>query len=148
MTMSRDRVRFFLPRRYFQPHNNTSNGMWIDTCIRVLEKSFGTQDFGCFNWQTYLKHHTDGVWITCRPSQFARFIVYRCEADECINGVKDLQPQLQPETDLYTQIAKIAHVRREDVKAVLQAANYQGSFSPALNPNEIDVSTNEHKHPF
>jgi len=138
MAMSQDRVRFFLPYRYFQTRPS-SNAMSRDTCVRVLVQAFGNT--ACF-WRSQMERHTDGFWIRCRPSQFARFIVHRHDADECINGVKDLRPAIVGEHDPYQRVADATGVDRNSVKRVLLAACWEPS---ACQDDEFDVSCNRHR---
>ena len=61
--------------------------------------------------------------IECRPSQFARFIVLRYDANEGINGVRDLEPRMvQPSSraikTLYEQVGDSIGVDSHVVKTV------------------------------
>jgi len=103
------------------------------TCIEVLQKAFNMSP----SESGGLMHsRSEGFEIICRPSQFARFIIYRHEAGECINGIRDLQPELVEADDRYTAIANSTGVHRAAVKLVLQAVNWQGRPDPTV----IDVS--------
>lgn len=136
MAMSKDRVRFYLAARYFQSHR-TSNGMTRDTCIRLLFKAFGMTSSQSLE---RMSRFHNGFWIKCRPSQFARFIVYRHQDGDCINGIRDLQPQLVEPVDVYAQIANETGVTHDTVRRVLRAAEYV----PTTRSDEIDVSKNPH----
>lgn len=154
MTMSRDRVTFFLPTRYFTGRaSRGSNGMSRSTCIKVLSKAFGPPAQHCTvgGWTEVFDLHQNGFNIVCRPSQFARFIVYRHDADECINGIKDLAPVLAlpvvPET-LYDNLAK--QFAKEGVlhnvtKRLLCQANIENVALENTPDAWFDVSRNPHK---
>ena len=134
-----DRVRFFLPKRYFQTRV-TPKGMSKGTCLHVLCKAF---DMLMSESQDLMQRYPDGFHIVCRQDQFARFIVYRNDAGECINGIKDLEPELITGTKItnpYDQISRCTGVERDDVKRVLQAANYSGGGDCSAFPtNEVQV---------
>ncbi len=136
MAMSKDRVRFFLPHRYFQNSaRNGNNRMSRDTCKDVLCKAFGmsrSESDHMMRW------HPEGFTILCRPSQFGRFIVYRYDTNECINGVKDLQPEVIPKPDVYDDVSRITGVERDSVKRVATALGYS-CRSPGIS-SQIDVS--------
>ena len=105
-TMSQEYIQFMLPHRYFQP-SYTQNGMRRETCITLLTEVFGLCDA---DWNRLMCEYSDGIRIRCRPDQFARFIVRRYDTNECINGVKDLEPKIimptKPVT-LYDQAARL-----------------------------------------
>ncbi len=92
MTMSKDRVEFYLPPRYFQTAAG-HNGFARMTMQKILRGAF---DMDFTESADLMKAYPHGFGIQCRPSQFARFIVYRHDADEGINGVRDLKPSLIP----------------------------------------------------
>lgn len=145
MAQSKDRVKFFLAPRYFQI-KQTSNGMCRSTCIEILRRAFGPPPGPTVGntWATEMAKHSGGFWITCRPSQFARFIVYRCDADECINGVKDLNPTLvDAESDLYEELGKQFSIPRSMVRDLALALGYaDGDDGHAVQQQSIDVSGN------
>ncbi len=121
MAMSKDKVEFFLGHRYF---DGSCNGMREQMCNKILQESFGM----LYNEiRGIMKEEPKGFHITCRPSQFARFIVLRHEAGECINGIRDLNPKIvdQP-TDLYDEAATITGISRADVKRVAYALGFSG----------------------
>jgi hypothetical protein len=63
MSMSKDRVRF----KFTDNQNNK------DACIQAAVRAFGMERHeACSAFNTYRV-------IVCRPSQFARFIIYRSE---------------------------------------------------------------------
>lgn len=67
-TMSKDRVRFTIPHRRI-------NSKMID----VIHKAFGFDA----HWSAeQAQENGRGLNITCRPSQFARFLIYRDEAGQ------------------------------------------------------------------
>lgn len=110
MTMSKDRITFFLPPRYFTgTPSSSTNGMSRATCLTILGKAFGPprQHTRCSTWNEVMDLWSCGFRIVCRPSQFARFIVYRANANECINGIKDLNPAIVPEQKPETTYSKL-----------------------------------------
>ena len=139
--MSRDRVTFFLPKRYYQTGQRASNGFSLSTMQRILLRSFGMQHGESYK---LMNANPRGFTITCRPSQFARFIVYRCDVDEGINGIRDLTPEIHAErsTDIYTIVAKAQLVSRETVKMIGDAL---GFLPLNLAPKDcVDVSKRDH----
>ena len=78
--MSEDRVRFFLHFRYYQQMGMNN----------VLCRAFG-MDLDTV--QELRRANDGGFWIVCRPSQFARFMIYR-DAAGINNGFKDLNAVL------------------------------------------------------
>lgn len=143
MTKSKDRVNFFLPKKYFQRHaTNMSSAMERNVCKGILKRAFGISSNDSHHM---MQEWPEGFWITCRPSQFARFIVYRNESGNCINGIRDLKPKLVPEEpDVYSQLAEITGVCRQDVKTVLTAVNERAeqivNQSSSSTYGELDVS--------
>ncbi len=98
MTMSKDRVRFTLPCRYFQSGRHSMQEVLRKTFGMTLEESGGLMD-----------HYPRGFEIECRPSQFARFIILRYQMNEGINGIRDLKPKIvQPSKpmDAYQRVAE------------------------------------------
>ena len=85
--MSEDRINFFLHYRYYKPELN-----------EVLVKAFGLTEHQVLCLR---KDNPHGFWVHCRPSQFARFMIYRDETG-MVNGFKDLNAALvepsKPET--------------------------------------------------
>ncbi len=124
MAMSRDRVEFKLRDRYFQKrysgYHRGGGGMERSICQKVLLLAFGIP---MDESDSLMDLHPTGFKIRCRPSQFARFIVYRNEIGECINGVKDLNPKLVTpvESSLYTRISEETHESIDTVGRVLRA---------------------------
>lgn len=113
-------VRFFLAPRYFQPHE-TANGMTRDRCLVLLDRSFGV-----FGWSNLMRSHSDGFWIKCRMDQFASFIIERHRDGNCINGIRDLNPQYVDPLEEYQNIADDVnkkpgiHLTASEVKAVCE----------------------------
>ena len=145
--MSPDRIQFFLPRVYFQANTGSRNGMQRATCISVLSKAFGPPES---SWASIMQDYPEGFIIRCRPSQFARFIVFRHEAGECINGIKDLNPHILIPTPPETVYEKVTRelegvVNRTHVYQVLQQA---GLLDKEVAPDVslFDVSKNPHDH--
>ena len=84
MTMSKDRVRF------------TLTGSMLCKCRMegVLNKAFNINVKTAESYLNYDKDHdSKTVVIICRPSQFARFLIYRNEAD-IDNSFKAIKPEL------------------------------------------------------
>lgn len=113
--MSKDRVRFFVGNRYY---DNCRDGANYSDTQRVLLKAFGIS----LNESHKLMDGTSGFWIVCRPSQFARFLIYRNEAG-LKNGFMDLAAKLQPAcgADPITQLAADASVSFMLTQRVVQA---------------------------
>lgn len=133
MTMSKDRVRFFIGEKYFG-----------HKLIKVLQQSFNISK----GESSHLMQEP-GFWVFCRPSQFARFMIYRNEAG-IQNGFMDLRAELvTPEKpDAYMELADITGISREDVKKVVHAIGYTNDILrgklKSLRPASpaIDVSRN------
>ncbi|MEE8608960.1 MAG: hypothetical protein V3S55_15255 [Nitrospiraceae bacterium] len=138
--MSKDRVKFFLCGRYFT-NGQSQSGMTRERCIPIILKAFGMPRNLV---HAVMDGSPQGFWIVCRPSQFARFIVYRHESGQCINGIKDLEPELidppSPLT-LYQQVANKVRMDYEVVSLVLNAAKVHDGEVPCA-VDTIDVSRN------
>ena len=144
-----ERVKFFLPARNF---NGTHGGFSQMTMQGILRQAFGMTH--CKS-ATLMARFKKGFWITCRPSQFARFIVYRAETGEGINGIKDLQPELfvlEPKPNAYVILAEA--VGDISVSAAQRMADLMGITpvdirrllcfdSRAAEPVVVDVSKNK-----
>jgi hypothetical protein len=91
--------------------------MRAETCQKVLKRAFNMS----FSESRMLmaKNSYNGFQIVCRPSQFARFIVYRFDTDECINGIKDLAPELFTPTTVYDDVAGVINLRGRDFSSDL-----------------------------
>lgn len=157
MTMSRDRVRFRLPSRYFQRHvGPRSNGMSRADCARVLQDALGLSPAEC---QALFEAFPDGFRVQCRPSQFARFIVLRHDAllrapNAGVNGVNDLEPELvvPAQVDGFEALASCTGASRDQVRELVHALGLtkreveerlSGTIRP---PYDVDVSTNRNAH--
>ncbi len=76
--MSKDRVKFMLSDTQDQKHMN----------IKAASRAFGISQSvarGLF---------VRGSLVICRPSQFARFIIYRVEEGITVNRIRQLKPKL------------------------------------------------------
>lgn len=137
MTTSKDRVQFFLPHRYFVEGPASINHMSRDDCKRVLGKAFS---LGLDEGDRLMDENPNGFTIVCRPSQFARFIIFRYMYGNCINGVRDLEPELQPKDnfDPYARAARELHMEQSCVRRVAEALGFVPSEKS--RPNMIDVS--------
>lgn len=141
MAMSKDRVRFYIGSNY------TLTSIRRETMADVLKKAF---DMDVRDALEYLSN-SYGVWITCRPSQFARFMIYRNDAG-IQNGFKDLKAKLVgvQEIDPSQEISSIAGVSVRAVQDVISALNLDSDWLKrrvrglsSLKQNiEIDVSQN------
>lgn len=115
-------VHFTLPSRYFTGSRSPgNNGMSRETCQRVLRDAFSLP---IMTWHDIMARNSNGFDIVCRPDQFARFIVARFEADECINGIKDLNPHYVAPRDAYDDIADRVGLDRAKVIDVLKAVEH------------------------
>ncbi len=137
-------VRFFLAPRYFASNKNSgSNSMHRDTCVDILGRCFGPP---CENgsWRSRMIEQHNGFHILCTPAQFGEFIIERYDANECINGIKDLKPEVhlcKPLTPtLYSQVAEETGITRFVVQRVLAAAKIADSIIG--KPTYIDVTEN------
>ncbi len=104
-----------------------------ETCATILASIFGflhkstsgesdQTTSALRHWDIFLDANPEGFHILCRPSQFARFIIRRHEAGECINGIRDLAPTLLSEwNDPSYEISRRIGVNLETVRAVLRA---------------------------
>lgn len=155
--ISRDRILFRLPERYFQNYQ-TSNGFRRATMVQVLITAFNMQRNEV---NQLMDRHPGGFNIMCRPSQFGRFIVLRCDANEGINGIKDLIPKIVQEAppSRRKQIIDVIRSRHSmatnDVCAVigeLENMNaldgdwYDEVVHRQKTPFHIDVSTRSSTH--
>lgn len=135
MAMSKDRVRFFIGDRYFAlPSAKIMIG-------KVMARAFGISAMASDSWL-----RDGGVWVTCRPSQFARFLIYRNEAG-ITNGFMDLHAELVAvrTDDIYDVLAAKAGVTRHEAKLVSQALSFgSGDVEQKLRARftELDVSKN------
>ncbi len=143
MTMSKDHVRFTLPFRYFQSGLQSSNGFSRATLQKILHKVFSmlhSESAGLMDACKLVPKCVDGFEIECRPDQFARFIVMRCDAGEDINSIRDLKPRIvQPSSrTLYEQVGDSIGVDSHVVKTVALALAAWNLRPP--KPAFIDVS--------
>ncbi len=139
MAQSVQVVRFFLAKRYFNGafHGQGKSGMDRGTCQTVLNKALSVG----WDWGKMMNQHPEGFWIICRQDQFARFIIERHQLGNCINGIKDLEPELvQPKT-IYERISDYTNVPVEAVKRVVNTLNYSGFNCHSTPMNEIDVTS-------
>ncbi len=141
--MSKDRVCFFLSHYYY----DSGNGMAMQ---EVLSKAFG---MGLGQSIGLMQDNSWGFWITCRPSQFARFMIYR-NAAGMKNGFMDLKAELVEQVAVrnnpYDRIADDVNLPWQSVKLVLDAL---GLSKTEVSENlkrvsicpELDVSQNPAK---
>lgn len=118
VAVSKDRVRFHLAPHMLQKGKcGYSN---------VMERAFGLK-------RRSLSHDLicSGVTIICRPSQFARFMIYRNDAIQAgnirgCNTFSEMNPELieAEKPDIYSRLARATGVPREDVKKVTLALMY------------------------
>jgi hypothetical protein len=132
--MSTDRVKFYIPSSYWyqmEPNGRRTHNREASKVVALLHDAFGITE------KEFLAL-TSGVWtgitIICRPSQFARFLIYRNERG-IPNGFKELQPKLiggEDSEDVYTLLAKRAGLSREDAKKAAYALGYGANDRDAL----------------
>lgn len=145
--MSKDRVRFEMCPRYFTEHNSKS-GMHKDVAVEVLNKAFGPPRGNRTSWRCAMKQHPHGFEIVCRPSQFARFIVYRNEMGNCINGISDLRPKIVEPLErklLSDTIADETGLHGDDVRDVMSLLNARDRQVEGTGDGVYDVSGNPHE---
>lgn len=87
MSMSHDRVKFYFNRQYFCSANSPRQ-----EALNLLRAAFDMQEKES---RELMCQNGEGFYIVCRPSQFARFLIWRNEAG-MTNGFKDLMPELIP----------------------------------------------------
>lgn len=142
MAMSKDRVKFYLGSKYLQ-HSSIFDVLYRAfnlTKVDIVNRTRGSA--------------MEGLYIVCRPSQFARFMIYRNEVG-IQNGFIDLQAKLvdAEDEDIYTKLARATGVDRSAVKKVVLAIAYEPEdledavmrCSPYRVP-VIDVASNPHNH--
>lgn len=146
--MSHDRVKFFLGECYY------NSGCKRDAMRDVLKKAF---DLGHGHSLSLMKNEYGGFWIVCRPSQFARFTIYRNEANQK-NGFVDLQTVLYqpaPSRSPFDELADKSGVEIGNVMLVAAALDLSGCDVKEALINgkcredtnlEVDVSKNKHYH--
>ena len=142
MTTSKDRIKFYLPARYFTT-NFTANGMNEKKCRSILRKAFR---LSCDASARLMDSNPGGFWIVCTPSQFAHFIVYRNEDGECVNGIRDLEPTLFRQVSFYERLARQFCIGEDTVKGLARALGYENgddSHVARCRSDSIDVSKNE-----
>jgi hypothetical protein len=118
----------------------------------VLKKAF---DMSMRYSQGYMAGTYDGFYIICRPSQFARFVIYRNEVGQK-NGFMDLQAKLftpEPKKTPMEALAARAGVDPYLAQRVIRAMGmgdcdlkaYISSAEDCDGPPEVDVSMNKHQ---
>lgn len=80
--MSSDRVRF-----EWDTHGRTSDSAQVE---KLFWLSFGMSSY---DYRKMTRNHPDGWSVVCRPSQFARFLIFRNQLG-MRNGFKELNPVL------------------------------------------------------
>ncbi len=145
MCNNEDRVRFFLPSRYFHSgHSDNSGGMCRATCVKIFRKAF---DICTTDGRHLTNNNEQGFEIVCRPDQFARFIVLRYQAGECVNGIKDLTPKffrgpIDP-PDVYDEVVEQFNVPRNVAVGIARKLGYyfkDDSHCVKPKPHVVDVS--------
>jgi hypothetical protein len=118
--MSKDRVRLTLARQVWSAGNKAA-------VERALFRTFGGVGLATIKRRWLTREY---VRVECRPSQFARFLIYRDE-EGAKNGFKDLHADIVPEEkDPYKRIAEGSGVDVYVVRRVL---------------SELDISYSEIK---
>lgn len=146
-TMSHDRVRLFISSGYFntQPQRG---------CLRdVLKKAFDMDEGEILRYMA--SEGYGGFYIVCRPSQFARFLIFR-NAAGIKNGFIDLQATLyvpEPKQSPFDALAESAGVNICAVMKVIDTLglgrnDVEAAMADGKNtcggPPEIDVSRNKY----
>ncbi len=142
-TMSHDRIRFVIDDCYY---NNPGK---VNALRGVLEKAF---TLGRSRSAQLMSNDYGGFYIICRPSQFARFLIYRNDAG-IKNGFIDLQAKLfvpPPKLTALETLAKRVELSVHQVDRVLKAMGLgQHDIEAVLEDRcdeapEVDVSQNGH----
>lgn len=90
MGMSNDRVQFVLTDRHLE----------TDKMRHVVARAFGLTSLNVRCMYNELnKSCPTPIIIKCRPSQFARFLIWRNEAG-CQNMFQELQPKILPQSTI------------------------------------------------
>lgn len=108
-------IRFFLPPHYHQApsdnpyrHHFNTNGMTRDICAEVLERAIPLKkhvgNSPRISWERVLKQNKDGFFILCNDDQFGRFIAFRHLIGRCVNGIRDLDPEVLDRDEAYIDI--------------------------------------------
>ena len=105
MPTSKERVRFIL----------TSNMLHKQGMNVVLSRAFNITVLTAETYLSYDPVHADKILtIICRPSQFARFLIYRSEAD-ISNSFKAIKPELFiPEEEKKSPLDVSTHEKRHN----------------------------------
>ena len=70
-------------------------------------------------------------WIICRPSQFARFIIYRNQKETLKNWVKELEPEIiPPPRTVYQKIVEETGHDAGTVNTILSRAGVRNKVIP------------------
>ncbi len=143
-----DRIKFYLPHRYFEKGRSISNNaMNRDVCISILQDIFGSPNGNPnSSWGCIMTAHSEGFSILCRADQFGMFILERNERGRCINGIRDLQPKRVPESDPIQELASATDLKKEEIWRVLDALrrNFKQKIDLGVSPSGVtDVSGNE-----
>ena len=134
--MSEDRVRFFFHFRYYKIE-----------MTGVMAKAFGIESTVFADLR---RNNAGGFWIVCRPSQFARFMIYRHNVGVC-NGFKDLNAALFQPCQKMTIAEALAAEYGQSVDffcEVLQHVGIDGTtktMTPLKDESEIEVWSNPHE---
>jgi hypothetical protein len=139
--MSKDRVRFFIGQRYFDGGRNRA----LCTVLRqAFDMSTGESE--------KLINSGEGFWITCRPSQFGRFMIYR-NAAGITNGFMDLKAEIVEQAsdeDYYAMLAEKTGIDRYKIKTLVKTLGYGHEWvaqrlSALAITREIDVAKRDHQ---
>lgn len=138
MAMSKDRVRFFIRENYYG-----------NKLQKIFQQAF---DLDYEETAGLMRRWRCGFWIVCRPSQFARFMIFRNEVG-LQNGFKDLKPKLVPAKEsVHTRVANCIGVDATVVNQVIQAfglttEELECRFNERVQSHteQIDVSDRAHQ---
>lgn len=102
MTMSRDRVHFEISSALLHASSPAIRS--------AFRKAFGVP----WPFKAVPAWSTQGMTVICRPSQFARFLVYR-NLEGGTNSFKDLNPRLLPAEET-KKVFDVSGNQHEDIK--------------------------------
>jgi len=138
-----EHVRFTIGSKYFESYGFAN----------AMDRAFGTHGAVYEKMQSTARAYGTAT-VVCRPSQFARFLIYRNDA-QITNGFKDLNPKLftpKPQSDAYAVFAKkvgITYDKAKEIAYLLGYGNENGLMLRVAShcsqeTQEFNVSGNKH----
>lgn len=118
-TVTAQLVRFFMAPRYFD--GVSSQGMNAHRYQQVCREAFGNATGEVFIAAS--REHRQGFHVILPAELFARFIVARSQLGQCVNGVKDLNPEfINPpqKKSIRGEVSRSSGVDGEVVARVIQ----------------------------